>query len=467
MNKKPIIRWATTSARLAAGTIVVVAFVIGVVTAVSAPIPSVGITVPSVQVEPTPEPGLIACTGPVQALARDAADASGLSLAAEQQVTAGVRTESLPAVESELTASVAPGPLAYTAEPVGRQRGDVAASGSSELDAEDLAGYAASACRPPLAQSWLVGGSGAIGAADLIVLANPGAVPATVELTIYGTEGARVPPGGAGIIVAPGTQMTLPLAGFLLGEGSPVVRVSATGTPVVASLQTSFIRTLVPQGIDQVPAVQTADTRQQIVGVSIPEADATGEDAPARTLLRVISPFAATTATVTISAEGKQGSPSEPFQLEEGIPIEVDLGRLAVGTYTVTVDAPEPLVSAVWHSTGEDANADFAWFTPAPTLTASSMFATPAGPSPALMINNSADTDQAVVLRTADGSMRTDVSAPAGTSVILALEPQKVYVLDPPAEGIQAAVSLSDPGRIAGFPLWHSPGVADPITIYP
>ncbi|HCU77031.1 MAG TPA: large extracellular alpha-helical protein, partial [Microbacterium sp.] len=54
-------------------------------------------------------------------------------------------------------------------------------------------------------------------------LSNPGEVAATVTLTVYGAGGAEVPPGGGDIVVRPGAQRIIPLAGLALGEESPVV----------------------------------------------------------------------------------------------------------------------------------------------------------------------------------------------------------------------------------------------------
>src|SRR3546814_6297364 len=67
-----------------------------------------------------------------------------------------------------------------------------AAAGSSSVEAADLRGFAASACRPPLLESWLVGGATTTGSGDLVVLSNPGTVAATVQITVYGASGPQV-----------------------------------------------------------------------------------------------------------------------------------------------------------------------------------------------------------------------------------------------------------------------------------
>ena len=103
-------------------------------------------------------------------------------------------------------------------------------------------------------ESWIVGGATTTGSADILLIANPGDVPATVELTVFDTDGPGVPPGGE-LVVAPQTQRAVPIAGLALGEASPVIRVSATGAPVTAALQASITRTLLPGGVDLVGAI--------------------------------------------------------------------------------------------------------------------------------------------------------------------------------------------------------------------
>ena len=153
-------------------------------------------------------------------------------------------------------------------------------------------------------ESWLVGGSGATGASDIILLSNPGSVPATVQLTTFGAGGEATPDGGADIVVAPGTQRPIPLAGLVLGESAPVIRVSAVGAPIHASLQTSITRTLTPGGVDQVGAVQAPEVSQTITGVTVTGSPSAQGAASAATVLRVLSPSAAATATVTVTCCG-------------------------------------------------------------------------------------------------------------------------------------------------------------------
>ncbi|WP_345801906.1 DUF5719 family protein [Microbacterium sp. AZCO] len=465
MTDRRTFRWATTGARVLSGTLVAAAFVVAVVTAVALPWPTLAREPVQVTATPAPEASVLTCAGSLLALGRDAAAADAVTAAAPQVLTAGVREGSPPPSESTLTSDVADSVASvFVAEPQGRTRTDVAASGSVTIADEDLSGFAASACRPPLMESWLVGGSTSTGSSGIVVIGNPGVVAATVELTVYGTNGPVVPPGGQ-LVVAAGAQRVVTLAGLALGEDSPVIRVSATGAPVTASLQASITRTLVPGGVDQIGAIQAPEPHLYIPGVSV--VDTGGGGADASTALRLLSPSSDTTATVTVTPTG-QPDPGQPLSvtLAAGKPLDLDLGGLTPREYTVRVDAAAPVLGAVWQTTGFDEGADFAWYTPAPGITVPSLFATPAGPSPAVTVVNPTDKDVSVAVDAVDGSSSTTVTIPAERSARFSLRSRTVYALE--ADGaVRAGVSLTGVGALAGYPVWSADTAAEPIVVYP
>jgi len=467
MSDRRPFRWATTGARMLAGTLVATGFVVAVVTGVAVPWPT--LTHEPVQVTATPAPGAteLACSGSLLALGRDAAAAGAVSVAAPQEVTSGVRDGDPPLVETPLEGAVPDSVVAaLRAEPDGRTRTDAAATGSSSISADDLNGYAASACRPPLMESWVVGGATTTGSADILLIANPGDVPATVELTVFETTGPVVPPGGR-LVVAPGTQRALPIAGLALGEASPVIRVSATGAPVTAALQASITRTLLPGGVDLVGAIEAPEPFLAIPGISIVETDGPAIDAA--TFVRLLSPSADATASVTLIPIGASPEGVEPVTvaLTAGLPLDLDLGGLSTGEYTAFVEADGPLVGAVWQTTGFAEGTDFAWYTPAPALAVPSLFATPAGPSPALAVVNPTDGDVEVTVDAIDGSSSTSVTIAAGRSARFSLRAQTVYTLDAGDAPVRAGVSLTGRGALAGFPVWSADTAAEPILVYP
>lgn len=482
MSDRRVFRWATTSARMLIGTVVSIAAAVAVVTAVSVPWPTLHRDPVSVAATPAPAASVAACDGGLLLIGRDPTDADALTPAAPQSVTSGVSADAPPPAEQRLDVpGVGKGPLVFTAPPEARQRVDVAAAGAATVRADDLTGFAASACRPPLLESWLIGGSGLTGAADLVLLANPGTVPATVELTVYGVGGPQVPPGASGIVVAPGTQRVVPLAGIALDEASPVIRVTAVGAPIHASLQASITRTLTPGGVDQVGAVPLPAPVQTITGVAVTgsgaapstpddttEATADPEIAQSATLLRLLAPSAATTATVTVTAIGRSEPALEPqdVPLEAGKPLELALDGLAVGSYTVEVSAEAPLLAAVWQTTGFDEGADFAWYAPAPEVSVPSLFAVPSGPPPTLTVVNPAREPVVITVTSEDGAFRLELTVPADGAMTARLSSRTVYLIEPAAP-VHASLSFTGDGALAGIPVWPADAAAPEIVVYP
>jgi hypothetical protein len=461
MNRR-VLRWATTSARIVVGTAVAAAGVIAVTVAIAAPWPTLSTEPVRVEATPAPSDAVLACDGPLLALGRLVEQAGQISVAASQTIVSGPADAA--AEESVLIADGGALPVALSAAPTDRQRALLAASGSASVEAPDLRGFAASACRPPLLESWLVGGATTTGTGDVVVLANPGDVAATVELTVYGASGPVVAPGGSNRVVPAGAQIVIPLAGLVTGEESPVVRVTSTGAPVAAALQSSIIRVLDPGGIDQFGAVATASEHQVIAGVPVTAPEGATGAATVATLVRMLSPAAETEARVTVlAADGSVAASEVVVPLAAGVPSELDLGALPVGRYTIQVDAGGPVVAGAWTATGFAAGSDFAWIAAAPEITTPTAFAVPAGPAPVLTLVNNGAEAVTVTLSSGEGA---ELTVAPGAVLERAVTPSTVYTLDP-SGAVSASVTFAGPGAVAGFPVWGADAAAQPVVVYP
>ncbi|WP_295831774.1 DUF5719 family protein [uncultured Microbacterium sp.] len=463
MSERRLVRVAATSARVVAGAAVATAAVLGTVVAIAAPWPQYSSNPVRVQVTPTPGDTLLACDGPLLALGRSADSASSLSSAAGQQVVSGPADSDASSTALTGATSDASGDAeALRAAPRDGAPSPLAAAGSATAAASDLIGFAASACRPPLAESWLVGGATTTGANDLVVLANPGAVPATVQLSVYGAKGVSDPPSGQNLVVPAGGRRVVPLAGLLLGEESPVVRVVSSGAPVHASLQAQLTRLLLPGGVDQVAPLAQADTRLVMPGVQVLATDAS----QAGTVLRLLSPGSDASATVTLVPNDPSVSAPAPtdIPLTAGLPTSVNLSGAAAGAYTVDVTATAPVVGATWSTTGFGEGSDFAWYVPAPAISTPSAIAVAPGVGANLVIAGG-DTDTAVTLTPADGGAAITTTVAAGASVAVPVAAGD-YRLETAAP-VRAAVTYAGTGALASYPLWPADAAASALTILP
>lgn len=449
------------------GATAVALMVAGITAAVVTPWPSLAREPITVTALPEPTASVLSCAGPLLAVGRDAGDASQVTDAAAQDVAAATDLAALDATASRLAAADVAGgagPDALSALPVDGRRVDLAAAGSASADDEDLRGFAASTCAPPLMESWIVGGSGLTGAADVLLLANPGGVPAEVSLTVYGADGAVQPAAAAGIIVPARTQRVLPLAALALGEESPVIRVNATGAPIHASMQASITRTLLTGGVDQIGTTAAPATTQVIPSVTVVVAPGEAGASESASALRVLAPSADTVARVELTPIDGGAAVSETLPLTEGVPAELELGALEQGAYRVEVVAEEPVVTALWTTTGFETDADFAWHTAPSVLAVPSLVAVAQGTSPVLSISNEGDEDARVQVTGLDGE--SEIVVPVGGSVRTNVDDAAVYRIVSEGGRIRANVTYSGTGALAGYDVLPADAAAEPVVVY-
>ncbi len=462
MNGKRWLRWAMTSTRVlvGAGLAVGIALVAGF--AVAADWPARSHRPATVTATPAAAETVLSCPGGLLALGRDATDAAGLSVAALQTVTvAGDSTRTpmrtLPEVAGDDALA-----LAAPAGPSGP--GALVAAGSAGLAADDMRGFAASGCREPAMESWLVGGAGTTGASDLILLANPGEVPAVADLTVFGATGALHPPGGQDLVIPPGAQRILPLAGLAVGEEAPVVLVTATGSPITAVLQAALTRVLAPGGVDQLTPTAPG-TAAVVPGVSVSTVAAS--ETEATTVVRLLAPGRDESATVTVAGAGGDQVVTHDVPLTADVPAQLELAGLPAGTYTVSVASAAAVVSGVWQATGLGAGSDFAWYAPAPPLDADTLVAVPPGAGSAVAVTSAATGPVEVRLDPADpgGAPGTAATVAPGHAVTLAV-PAGAYWLrvDGP---VHAEVVFAADGALAAFPVLPAAAAASAVTVHP
>jgi hypothetical protein len=461
------LRALTTGTRMLIGAVIAVVIVVAVIVAVGAPVPGVARQALRISDTPTPSQTVAVCPGPLLATGRTVGSAGDVAIAADASVVSGSPDGS--AREDSLSAPVGDGPRVLRLDPTGDVPAAVAAAQSSSVADDDLSGFAAAACTSPQFESWLVGGSTTTGSADLVVLSNPGDVPATIQLTVYASSGVLAPPGGRDVVVAAGTQVVLPLAGLALGELAPVVRVQAEGAAVVASLQSSRTQTLLPVGLDVTGPTSAPAVRQVIVGLVTPKP---GEGAASNVVtasVRLLAPSEAVTATIRIFAVGGTAPVSQPVEvpLGAGIPLEVDLPGLAAGTYTVEVAAPSPIVAAGWSSTAADGPRDNAWIAASPALDEPTYVAVaPAAAGASSTFRVAADSAPArVTLTPLTGGAPIELSLDAGASQVMNVAPG-VWRVE--ASGtVFASVGYVGPAALAAYPVSSSARASAAVVIVP
>lgn len=468
---------AIVGARVVAGAIGIAVAAATVAAAALLPLPTLGTTPVGVVVTPVPTAQQLVCPGALLRLADDSGQgatvssplgtpsltfaagrgrATSIAVEASDAGTGG--TADAPTVISTLPDEVDPTALLLLA------------GGQSQIVEEgEFVGLAAAACTPVSGQAWLAAGSTTVGRTSLITLTNPTEVAATVDLTIFGENGAISAPGTSGIVVAPNGQRVLSLAGFAPEVESPVVLVTSTGGQVAASLQQSIVRGLDAGGLDIVGATAPPALENIIPGVVISGAarvqELLGEGADyddLRSILRLYAPGEGTVqATISvIPADGAGTGTSFTFELDAGRVSDVPFDELPDGTYTVRVITDVPTIAGVRVSSADAERTDVAWLSATPALSDAALVSIPDGENPLVHLANPTDADATITVA------GVTVELPAGASVAVPVEANTTISLES-VLGLHAAISLNPSGLLGRFPVLPAGEGASTILIYP
>lgn len=474
---------AIASARTVAGLVGIGIAAATIAAATLIPLPTVSSTPVSVVVTPVPTAQQLVCAGSVLRLADDSgADATTSSALGTPELraaaSAGQVSTSPVDVSDASTGATASAPTVVSTPPAnpGQTGGVLVSAAQSELVGEgDFVGLAAADCDVANGDSWLAGGATTVGRTTLLSLTNPSEVPATVDLELFGEDGPITAPGTRGIIVAANGQRVLSLAGFQPDIVSPVVHVTSTGGQVSATLQEAVVRGLTPGGVDIVGSVPGLSENIVIPGVLVTGLEAVqalrvGGDPQfddVETALRVFAPGEGTVSlTIRVTPEdGAETGTSFAIDVDAGRVTDVPIEMLATGSYTITVDASEPVVASARVTSAVGAVTDLAWVRSATLLEGSAQVTAAPGPQPVLHLANPAAIEAQVVVARIGGDSTT-VAMPAGASALLPLEAGETYSLSGFTE-LYASVTLAEGGMIAAYGV-NPPGVGSaPIVVYP
>jgi hypothetical protein len=479
---------AIVGARVVAGTVGMAVAAAAILTASFVPLPTVYQGLDPVVVTPVPAAQGLVCPGGVLRLGDEtgqgATTASALGDADTRFASTAGDVESAPLTGPD----AASGTPVQLSAPVADAGADdlllLTGAQSQSVATEQVGGFAASACSQIATETWLAGGSTAVGRTTLVTLANPTDTASTVSLDITSEAGAVSAPGTTGIVVQPHSQRVLSLAGFAPEVQSPVVRVTSRGGQIVASLQQSIVRGLETGGVDVIGATATPASTQVIPGFVISRSAALqtrlGEEGytDLTSVLRVLVPGAdpATMQVSIVSDDPAVAGMAFSLPMQPGVVVDVPIEDLADGTYTVTIDSDAPAVAGVRVSTVavttdaaglEIAGAsDFAWLSAASVLTDTSAVTIAAGPSPRMHLVNPTAADSTVSLQPNDGGAPASVTVPAGQATSVPVAEGVTYLLDGFEELYGAVVYVGD-AALSGYPVAPPPASAGDITVYP
>ncbi len=209
-----------------------------------------------------------------------------------------------------------------------------AAAQTERVGDGDVAGLAAAPCLAPQRESWLVGGSTALGSSARLVLTNPTDASTEVTVTYFGALGPLED--RTVISVGAHAQQEVLLEAVVPEVASLVARVEASGAGVVASLQDSRLDGFLAAGTDWVVPAATPATSLVLPAVGAGTA-ASGTEVT----VRLVAPEGA---TVSLTLDGPNGAESwggvSDLVLEPGVVREVVVPASEQAAIEVEADAP-------------------------------------------------------------------------------------------------------------------------------
>lgn len=229
---------------------------------------------------------------------------------------------------------------------------ELAAVQSSIATKGDLRGLSASRCDPTDSDVWLVGGGTEAGERLRLVLSNPTATSAVVDISVLSESGRLEAPSGIGVVVAAGGQTPLYVDALSPGRERVAIHVVARSGQVLARMHDTLLRGLVAGGVDVVAPSAEPARRQLIPGISLVNGfskTADDPDAPGSTSVRVAVPGSedAVVRVRLLSSVGAVDLPaSSVITVPGGQVRDIPVSGVPSGTYTAVVDADVPVVAA-------------------------------------------------------------------------------------------------------------------------
>jgi hypothetical protein len=220
----------------------------------------------------------------------------------------------------------------------------------------DEAGLMAAPCTSPATEHWFVGVGATVSYRTELVLTNPDAGQAEVDLRFYGRNGIVVVPGSPNLVIEGGSTRTVSLDTLVTVEGPLTVSVRAsTGRVSAVALDRRSVD-FEPTGADwQLPSVAPART---LVIPGIPEGAGTR-------MLEVVNP-GTRRAQVSVSVLGVDGafapSGAETVEVPPESSAEVSVAEgLAGAAAGIQLTSDQPVTgSVISEATGKDALPDLA-----------------------------------------------------------------------------------------------------------
>lgn len=314
----------------------------------------------------------------------------------------------------------------------------IAASSYQTVSSGSLVGTLGAACQRPTAEQWLLGANTNTGRESLLLLSNPAATDATVDLELFGDQGAIDGSGLTGVSVPANRTTVLPLAGFAPDNGVLAVHVISKGASIASWVQQRTVRGTVASGADFISPSSSAAKN-----LSIPGLFKRGTEA-ASALIASNNDYADLTPSLELFVPGNQdatvtaqviGTDSKTFgtvvqqNVAAGRAAAVSLPGLTDGNYAVFVSSDQPVFATVQFSRTDATKTpatDFAWLPAVEDLATARVVAVSNSAISKISLANPNSAPVSVVVTNLSTGASATVKVPKFSSTVYTADPGSV-----------------------------------------
>ena len=319
-------------------------------------------------------------------------------------------------------------------------------------------------CQSPASDSWLLGAVTTVGRESLLVISNPAATDATVDLQLFGESGPIDGAGLNGISISANRTVVLPLAGYAPQQHALAVHLTSRGAAVASWIQSRTVRGTVSAGADLVgPAVAPAGNlvipgllkRGTKDALDLISNNSDYQDLTPSVQLLVPGTKAATVTVQVIGIGTKSIGTVLQEQVQPNTATTFDLTGLKDGDYSVFVHSDQPVLSVVKLSRtkkGSTPITDFA-FLPAVAPMSSPVAATAANSAVTkVSIANGGSQSASAVITDLTTGAKNSVSVPHLGSTVVSVTAGDVFAISAD-QPVSSSLVADFTGSLAVIPL--------------
>lgn len=337
-----------------------------------------------------------------------------------------------------------------------------------------MAGLAGAQCQKPDHEQWIIGGDTTVGREAVLVLANPSAVSANLDIQIFNQAGAVESTGLNGFSVSAGKTQLVQLSSIVPRTKTFAIHITGRGGAVAAWVQQKTVRGLSAAGVDFISPNPEFSKTQFVPGVLIRGSKTAkkliGKNSDYSDLIPSIRVFVPgeKSAKVTIQVLGSNAKSFGTVIQQDvvaGRVADVPISGLADGDYVAIVSANVEIAASMNISrvvAGNNPPSDFALLTAAEPAANERAIRVPTSGISKLSFVNADSKSNAVSLRVDEKTLTFELSD--AESKVIEVKPGALVSISS-TRPVAAAMVIDLDGAFTSLPITDYKNLAEKVLV--